>query len=232
MKHLLTTLLLAACAVTGYGQTVKSLGYNTTNGEVVYNNTNTLTFTNQPRFSAVTIGDTNVNVETLLEDEGVSFYLDSLTNADVFLFNLGYVTASASMAMGVPISFVDASAAATTRTNLGLGATNAVRFGSILLYGDGDATNSITYSPDGLVFNQNGVAYFSLDNSEGGSVLFNKPIQFLGTNAASNRTITMRSLSGSTNTNHPFSGSVSVVGTNNTNTLVFTNGILLEVTAP
>lgn len=39
----------------------------------------------------------------------------------------------------------------------------------------------------------------------------------------------MRALSGSTNTNHPFSGSISVVGTNNTNTLVFSNGILQEV---
>lgn len=39
----------------------------------------------------------------------------------------------------------------------------------------------------------------------------------------------MRALSGSTNTNHPFSGNVSVVGTNNTNTLVFSNGILQEV---
>jgi hypothetical protein len=42
----------------------------------------------------------------------------------------------------------------------------------------------------------------------------------------------MRALSGSTNTNHPFSGSISVTGTNNTNTLVFTNGILREVTTP
>jgi hypothetical protein len=39
----------------------------------------------------------------------------------------------------------------------------------------------------------------------------------------------MRALSGSANTNHPFSGSVSVVGTNNTNTLVFSNGILQAV---
>jgi hypothetical protein len=39
----------------------------------------------------------------------------------------------------------------------------------------------------------------------------------------------MRALSGSTNTNHPFSGTVSVVGTNNTNTLVFSNGILQEI---
>jgi hypothetical protein len=38
----------------------------------------------------------------------------------------------------------------------------------------------------------------------------------------------MRALAGSTNTNEPFSGSISVVGTNNTNTLVFSNGILLS----
>jgi hypothetical protein len=39
----------------------------------------------------------------------------------------------------------------------------------------------------------------------------------------------MRALAGSTNTNHPFSGSISVTGTNNTNTLVFSNGILQSV---
>ncbi len=44
-----------------------------------------------------------------------------------------------------------------------------------------------------------------------------------------NNATAMRALSGSTNTNHPFSGSVSVVGTNNTNTLVFSNGILQAV---
>jgi hypothetical protein len=77
---------------------------------------------------------------------------------------------------------------------------------------------------------------------------FEIPLGFIGTNAAlhaaqtranlglplaaltndSNVTL-MRALSGSTNTNHPFSGSVSVVGTNNTNTLVFSNGILQSV---
>jgi hypothetical protein len=43
-----------------------------------------------------------------------------------------------------------------------------------------------------------------------------------------NNADTMRALAGSTNTNEPFSGSVVV----DTNTLVFTNGILLEVTTP
>jgi hypothetical protein len=46
MKTLTTLLALALFCATGYGQTIKSLGFNTTNGEVVYTGTNTLTFTN------------------------------------------------------------------------------------------------------------------------------------------------------------------------------------------
>jgi hypothetical protein len=46
MKTLTTLLALALFCATGYGQTIKSLGYNTTNGEVVYTGTNVLTFTN------------------------------------------------------------------------------------------------------------------------------------------------------------------------------------------
>jgi len=46
MKTLTTLFALALFCATGYGQSVKSLGYNTTNGEVVYTGTNTLTFTN------------------------------------------------------------------------------------------------------------------------------------------------------------------------------------------
>mgnify|MGYP001555090169 CR=1 FL=1 len=45
MKHLATILLLALCA-TASAQTIKTLGYNTTNGEVVYSGTNTLHITN------------------------------------------------------------------------------------------------------------------------------------------------------------------------------------------
>ena len=47
-------LLLAAAllcwAAPAAGQTIKSLGYNTTNGQVVYTGTNTLTFTNALSF--------------------------------------------------------------------------------------------------------------------------------------------------------------------------------------
>ncbi len=47
MKKLALTLLFGILGVGVYGQTIKSLGYNTTNGQVVYSGTNTLTFTNR-----------------------------------------------------------------------------------------------------------------------------------------------------------------------------------------
>jgi hypothetical protein len=46
MKTLTTLFALAILSATSYGQTIKTLGYNTTNGHVVYSGTNALTFTN------------------------------------------------------------------------------------------------------------------------------------------------------------------------------------------
>jgi hypothetical protein len=70
----------------------------------------------------------------------------------------------------------------------------------------------------------------------------NQPVSFTSTaNAAASRTnlslglpaltntsnvTTMRALAGSTNTNEPYSGSVSLT---NTNSLVFSNGVLLRI---
>jgi hypothetical protein len=154
MKTLTTLLALALFCATGYGQTIKSLGFNT-NGEVVANTgTNVLTFTNSVTFVDATFnGMVNMNSDLLVN------YIEAADGTnDVIMSSTG-------------ISF-SGIAVANTRTNLGL------------------------------------------------------PLPAL-TNT-SNVTM-MRELAGSTNTNAPFSGSVSVVGTNNTNTLVFTNGILLEV---
>ena len=80
------------------------------------------------------------------------------------------------------------------------------------------------------------------------NIFYGEPISFSGTNATANAATSrtnlgiplvaltntsndavMRALSGSTNASHPFSGSISVTGTNNTNTLVFSNGILQSV---
>lgn len=47
MKYLSSLLLIFGFGLSGFGQTVKSLGYNATNGQVVYGGTNALTFTNR-----------------------------------------------------------------------------------------------------------------------------------------------------------------------------------------
>jgi hypothetical protein len=166
MKTLLAILLVTLCAATSYGQTIKALGYNTTNGQVVYSGTNTLNFSN-----AFTVaGDISVTGFGISGFGGTLSFEEALFNAnggdsDWALSGSGFTEA------GV-IAFLNTTNAAATRTNLGI------------------------------------------------------PLPAL-TNTSN--VTTMRALSGSTNTNHPFSGSVSVVGTNNTNTLVFSNGILQAV---
>jgi hypothetical protein len=97
MKALLTTLLLATLCATGYGQTIKALGYNT-NGQVVYASTNPLTFTNDVRFGASGMA---------IQTDGTLFFFDADGGKDFFVFDNGAGGADEARA----------------RQNLGLGAT-------------------------------------------------------------------------------------------------------------
>jgi hypothetical protein len=114
MKTFLTLLLTALCATISFGQTIKSLGYNTTNGQVVYSGTNTLTFTNA----------INVGADITINEAGITGYgseIDleerDLTAGDGNNWQLGGSGFSGVAA----ISFANTTNAATTRTNLGLG---------------------------------------------------------------------------------------------------------------
>jgi len=64
MKLRLSILLLAAAlaAAPAAGQAIKSLGYNTTNGQVVYSGTNALTFTNSLQFATNARAATRTNL--------------------------------------------------------------------------------------------------------------------------------------------------------------------------
>jgi len=172
MKTILTLLLVTLCAATSYGQTIKTLGYNASNGRVVYSGTNTLAFSNAVSFeNQITIGSDMLYTGSGFEGFGkeLNFEEDYWSgNSNRFIFE-GF---SEIEFANFPLNFGSSVAIAQTRTNLGI------------------------------------------------------PLAAL-TNT-SNVTM-MRALSGSTNTNHPFSGSISVTGTNNTNTLVFSNGILQSV---
>jgi hypothetical protein len=117
MKTAFTLLLATLCAATSYGQTIKALGYNTTNGQVVYSGTNTLNFSN-----AFTVaGNLSVTTSGISGYGGTLSFEEALFNAnggdsDWALGGSGFTEA------GV-IAFLNPTNAAITRTNLGLGAT-------------------------------------------------------------------------------------------------------------
>jgi hypothetical protein len=151
MKNILTILLATLCAAASYGQTIKSLGFNSTNGQIVA--ATNVVWTNAFNFSTNTVA---AQVRTNLGLGGG----DSVTFQGV-IAEFFTVTSS--------LDFDSPSVAAESRTNLGLGLPALTN------------TSNVT---------------------------------------------AMRALSGSTNTNHPFSGSVALT---NTNVLVFSNGILQSV---
>ena len=129
MKLRLSIILLAAAlaAAPAAGQTIKSLGYNTTNGQIVYSGTNDLRFpatirigTNQSGFSSdgqfLTLTDGAGGVAMIIGTNAITSY--------------------------DPIAFSSTGNAAATRTNLALGETNNVTFSNITATGIVTANDS------------------------------------------------------------------------------------------
>lgn len=132
MRHLLSILAALTLCSAAYGQTMKSLMFNATNGQVVANTgTNALTFTN------------DVEVNQIIADEakfGGTFFseyqLDASAYAFTFNWEESYFSRGGTIAfrwfydgatgffLEAPLSFIGTNAAASaaaTRTNLGLG---------------------------------------------------------------------------------------------------------------
>jgi hypothetical protein len=217
-------ILLAAAllcwAVPAAGQTIKSLGFNTTNGFVTYSGSNSLTFTNALQFSTNARAATRTNLG-----------LGAFKNPDNYaeLLNASGQTVldvEDNVAVYRAIGFAGTNStqnAADTRTNLGLGGFRKT---------DGDGFAEI-YSGEDLRI----VA--------GDSIQFYEGFGFGGTNATAfasesraslglrlpaltntSNVTAMRALAGSTNTNEPYSGTVALT---NTNVLTFSNGVLLKI---
>ena len=169
MKLRLSILLLAAAlaAAPAAGQTVKSLGYNTTNGFVTYSGSNSLTFTNSLQFSTNAQPGTRTN----LGGTTVGNAVFTATNAAAAATAIGLGTANEvtfgrvaagstslstngfsggdfAVTAGYALTFVSGGVASTTRTNLGLGATwltntDVTNFRTAIGLG---ATNNVTFS--------------------------------------------------------------------------------------
>jgi hypothetical protein len=176
MKTLTTLLALALFCATGYGQTIKSLGYNTTNGEVVANTgTNVLTFTNA--IAAEAYKSTLANSASVFEidEDGVEgFFVFSTTNITDGALILNILS-------------------------------NTTRIGSVLLGVRGD---------DAFIQSLSGVV--RVEKSGGGLADLHADTIVLDSPAA-------------TRTNLGLGGGLTTNVVVDTNTLVFTNGILLEV---
>jgi len=211
-----TNLSLGWSALTNTNNATTLLGYTTNNNVVMPTN---LVFTNEIQLGGNSkivglFGGPTIEMQSLIQGTGFRAVLMSSTNTiDNSTYNgtnyfltvsaLGTNVAvfrPAATELLVPLEFNNTTNAAVTRTNLGLGTTNSVTFAAISANG-ASLTNLSATNLSGVVAVANG--------GTGAS------------NAATARTNLFGH--GGITTN------VSVVGTNNTNTLVFTNGILSEV---
>jgi hypothetical protein len=250
MKPFLLTLLLATLCATGYGQTIKSLGYNTTNGEVVYTGTNVLTFTNQVVKFEASAEISDLEVDSL----GVA---NSAVFAEAFEFATTNAAATARTNLGLGWPALISSNAATSL--LGLDVSNQVIAATNIIFTNGVAftTNAAAATLANLGLGTNASVTLSNLNAQSISITntgaFRTNINLgatwlTNTNADTFRTnigiplpaltndsnvTTMRALAGSTNTNEPFSGNIDIVDqTSTTYVISVSNGIILSVQEP
>ena len=116
MKNIIAFLIVVLCVASASGQTIRTLGYNTTNGQVIYSGTNTLTFTNP-----VVVGG-----DIVISNAFLTFGAASIDLEEAQLEVLGspvFQWADVELTANVPLTFNTTTNAAATRTNLSLGAT-------------------------------------------------------------------------------------------------------------
>lgn len=179
MKLRLLILLAAAAlaAAPAAGQTIKSLGY-TTNGQVVYSGSNSLTFTNALQFSTnaraatrTNLGGTTLGNAVFTATNTAAAQVAILgTNAEINTSGglVGLTLSTNETKLLNPISFPflgGATAAATTLTNLGLGATNNVTFSNITANGILNANDS-TAAPATNAAAAQGIQWSGLGGSQ------------------------------------------------------------------
>jgi hypothetical protein len=167
MKPLLLTILLAACAVTAHGQTIKTLGYNTTNGNVVYAGTNPLTFTNNVGFSS---GRIEIGSGLGFWDGPDGSYALFFQGDDAVLLNNRWNDDG-------------------VRTSLGLGVSNVVTFAG--LTNNGDITINQTATNNGLLYirRTNNEPFLGLANliASNNTTISNETLFRVGVSEATNK---------------------------------------------
>lgn len=262
MKHLLSILIAAILCATASAQTIKSLGFNTTNGQVVANTTNALHFTNDNiAFNSGDLSLTNGvfrwGSESRWSPEDNSFDLPLAFNGTNTVSstraNLGFSTnlstlwtatnaSNARSAVALGATWLTNTNVTNFRTSIGLGADNIATFKGIevttsatnadLFIGDGGdivGDGDLFIGAGALIF-QSALEFSS--NSLAATTRTNLGLPLAALTNSSNVTM-MRALSGSTNTNHPFSGTVDIIdGNMDSHNVTISNGIIVNWQAP
>ena len=237
MKTIFLSILCAVIlAAPATAQTIKSLGYNTTNGQIVAA-TNAV-WTNAFSFSTNTVAAqvrtnlllgwsalTNTNSANFRSAIGLgtfnSVVFDSLSLAGALTATNGvYFSGGASILGG---GSLDVRSPGNTLA-ASFSSTNGQIFGNLTVLGSMSVTNSAQTRTN------LGLGWSALTNTN--STNFRSAVG-LGLAALTNTSnvTAMRALSGSTNTNQPFSGQFNVIDDNSiTFTIVVSNGIIVSAT--
>lgn len=234
---LLSLLLTAILCATASAQTIKSLGFNTTNGQVVAN-----TGTNVLSFENILIDGTEYsNGEISRGGLAIDFEEQQIVGAWEFASGIGFGSSNAASTTRANLGFSTnlntlwtATNASNARSAIGLGATNQTTFAGMYI---SDGTNAVFYAVSGAnVFelysplwfgdrgSTNAIFQFEID-TDAAIARTNLGLPLAALTNTSNVTM-MRALAGSTNTNEPYSGTVALT---NTNVLTFSNGVLLKI---
>ena len=184
------------------GQTIKSLGYNSTNGHIVA--ATNVTFTNSVGFATNARAATRTNLGL-----GATW----LTNTNVTNFRTAIGLGTSNNA-----SF----------ESLTIGALSGDPL-TVESYQIESPTFGFLFNLEESRLAQGGNNIFTWSST---NASFDVPVRFAtnvtvgGTLTVYNAAATMRALAGSTNTNEPYSGTVALT---NTNVLTFSNGVLLKI---
>lgn len=176
MKYL-ALLLIFGFGLSGFGQTIKTLGYNTTNGQVVANTgTNVLTFTNPLNVSSqrINIGEGLGFWDTPAGEYALFFQADDPVILAEGRWNDPSVRASLGFSTNLNTLWT-ATNASNARTAVGLGETNNVKFNALHVERDADSSNftltigttntgfkGVGGGPSDFVFSREGVSYLGI----------------------------------------------------------------------
>jgi hypothetical protein len=203
MKTFFTLLLATLCAATGYGQTMKALSYNASNGVVAYSGTNTLTFTNAAQWNA-TVGAVDLAADNLTV-EGAIYFTEVLTNIAVTRSNLG-----------LPLAALTNTNVTNFRTAIGLGVSNAVRFEQLFATDAvevGSSTNTVQITTEAIEFGHSGIAAATRTNLALGATNI---VTFAGLTNNGDITINNGLLFIRRTNNEAFLGLANLIASNNT----------------